>query len=412
SIKDIEMVSARLLVTTLLSAALTSAQYFNSSSSISSFSSSSLSSEVSSSSSAGNSSSIVPSSSSSELPPSSSSSTPEETPFITGSFVDGVLQWEIFVPGSLGPWTQVSIAVSGQDYTVESVDVLVDGEGTQADVATDGPSISASSGEQAPIGSYLSFLYRASRNSNARQFTTDAILTITTPDAVKLVRRAVITYEFSSTITVPDDASSLSSSSVTSGTTVPTSSGSTSEEVTTTIWGTSVVTTTKEGTVTSYTTYCPIATETCVLSTVTVSVESCPGVTKCHVGTTTAPGGGEHTFTYTESVVTITKGPGHGPGGEETTKVPGAPVTTITLGGESGKPTTGGAVKTSTNEEGSTVVVVYETSKVHGGEGSTGAPTGAPTGGSTTPAISTFEAAGHKLASGLGLLLPAFVFLF
>lgn len=322
------------------------------------------------------------------------------------------MQWEIFVPGSLGPWTEVSIAASGEGYEVEEVSVLVDGESTPADVSTDGPSVSASTGEQAPVGGWLSFLYKASRLTDAKEFTTDAILTITTPDQVKLVRRAVLTYEFSSTITIPDDAPGISSSSSGASSAPSSSSSSGADESTTTIWGTSVVSTTIHGTVTEYTTYCPISTETHSKSTVTVSVESCPGVTVCHVGTSTAPGGEEHTFTYTESIATITKCPG-GCEAKETTSIPGAPVTTITLGhGSQGPVTTGGAAHTTTNAEGSTVVVVYKTSATSPGSGAAPSLSTVEGGSSAPPGVTTFQGAANKLASGLGLLLPAFVFLF
>lgn len=370
------MVSTRLLVTSLFSAALTSAQFYYNSSSISSFSSAP--------------SSSLPSNSSSTLPPTSSSTTPEETPFITGSFVDGLLQWEIFVPGSLGPWTEVSVAAEGDDFTIQEITVLTGDSPAEADINNGGSSFTAATGEQAEDGEYLSFRYVASRNTNARQFTTNAILSVTTPDGRRLVRKAVVTYEFTSTITIPDEASSITSGS---GSATATSTGSE-----TTYWGTSVVTETISGIVTSYTTYCPISTATKdERSTTVVTITSCTAGHPCSEG-------GEGYTTYTE---TITKSKGEGEG-EGTTEIPGAPVTTITLGGEEGGEgtVTGGAVETKTNAEGSTVVIVYSTGTVPAVSTSSSGE------GESSASVTTFEGVGNKLATGAGLLLPALVFLF
>lgn len=372
------MVSARLLVTSLFSAALTSAQFYSNSSSLSSFSS------------VPPSSSLLPSNSSSIVPSSSSSTAPEETPFITGSFVDGSLQWEIFVPGSLGPWTEVSVAAEGQDFTIQEVTVLVGNSPAEANIANGGSSFTAGTGEQAEDGEYLSFRYVASRNTNARQFTTNAILSITTPDDRKLIKRAVVTYDFTSTITIPDEASSITSGSD--------SATATSTDSETTIWGTSVVTETISGVVTSYTTYCPISTVTDdQRSTTVVTITSCTADHPCSEG-------GEG---YTTVTKTIIKNPGEGEG---TTVSATLPIATLTLGGDEGSegPVTGGGVITTTNAEGTTVVIVYKTSTTGEGEAST---TGGGE-GETSASVTTFEGVGNKLATGAGLLLPALVFLF
>lgn len=133
---------------------------------------------------------------------------------MSGVLVNGQPQWSLAIPAALGPWTSVSLVASKNEtdsFNYNDAKVLVNGE-TVSDVTV---SVSDDSVT-------LSFTFTIDESDElsidfggqivgGSSFTALATLTITTPDGRRVVKRAEQSWNLSNTITL--DASSVSSAS-------------------------------------------------------------------------------------------------------------------------------------------------------------------------------------------------------
>ncbi|CAM9023541.1 unnamed protein product [Wickerhamomyces anomalus] len=167
--------------------------------------------ELSSSVSSGSSASVSSSSSSSSSSPASSS--PVE-PELSGGLVNGKPQWSLAIPAALGPWTSVSLVASKNEtesFNYNDAKVLVNGE-TVSDVtvSVSDDSVTLSFTFTIDESDELSIDF-GGQIVGGSSFTALATLTITTPDGRRVVKRAEQSWNLSNTISL--DASSVSSAS-------------------------------------------------------------------------------------------------------------------------------------------------------------------------------------------------------
>lgn len=250
------------------------------------------------------------SSSSSSLASSTSTSTSTvEAPTISGSFINGQLQWTVNIPASIGPFNAFSYEGTGEGYTITNV--KLNGRDLTSESGINGAGFSLDTTDINGRSESLTLVYTAIRFDSTTLFSSDGTLAITRPNR----KREVLIYELSYTIDtalgyavtnsdVEETSSVATSTDVTSvlSTTVVTatscSMGICMEAPITT--GVTVATSTVHGTVTSFTTYCPLSTESFTDSTTpivtpsTVSLSSTFLVTSpfspsTEVGTTSTP---------------------------------------------------------------------------------------------------------------------------
>lgn len=150
--------------------------------------------------------------------------------YITGYYVDGQPHWDLHIPGSIGPWTSIEITGTNgdSDYRFVSGEFLVDGKDAGGSVTLTDASYDALYEEPIDETSELIFSLSAQATGPA-PYIYDAHITITTPDErrVRILKRAVIDYDFSNTLV--SDASYTTDSDISSDT-LSDSVTSTSEE--------------------------------------------------------------------------------------------------------------------------------------------------------------------------------------
>lgn len=135
---------------------------------------------------------------------------------MSGGLVNGQPQWSLAIPAALGPWTSVSLVASKNETVTDSFNyndakVLVNGE-TVSDVtiSVSDDSVTLSFTFTIDKSDELSIDF-GGQIVGGSSFTALATLTITTPDGRRVVKRAEQSWNLSNTITL--DASSVSSAS-------------------------------------------------------------------------------------------------------------------------------------------------------------------------------------------------------
>lgn len=133
---------------------------------------------------------------------------------MTGGLVNGQPQWSLAIPAALGPWTSVSLVASKNEtesFNYNDAKVLVNGE-TVSDVtvSVSDDSVTLSFTFAVDESDELSIDF-GGQIVGGSSFTALATLTITTPDGRRVVKRAEQSWNLSNTITL--DASSVSSAS-------------------------------------------------------------------------------------------------------------------------------------------------------------------------------------------------------
>jgi len=250
---------------------------------------------------------------------SSSSAIPTVEPKLSGKFVKGKLEWTLDVPAALGPWNSFSLITSQNrtdSFNFDSLEVLVNNEQApnfQSTIFDDSIKLSFTF----DIGDEDTLLIKfGGEVVSGSTFTALASLNIITPEGKKFIKRAEKTWELSNTITADvystsslfNSSTSLvssgaASSSAVSSTIAPGSLASSTivigSDISTDVVNSpsttiitdsscfgdvcsetestaqlSVVTTTINGEITSYTTYCPSTTVEHETTIVTVSSSS------------------------------------------------------------------------------------------------------------------------------------------
>lgn len=150
--------------------------------------------------------------------------------YITGYYLDGQPHWDLHIPGSIGTWTSIEITGTngGSAYRFVSGEFLVDGKAAGGSVILTDASYDALYEEPIDETSELIFSLSAQATGPA-PYIYDAHITITTPDErrVRILKRAVIDYDFSNTLV--SDASYTTNSDISSDT-ISDSATPTSEE--------------------------------------------------------------------------------------------------------------------------------------------------------------------------------------
>lgn len=177
--------------------------------------------ETSSESSSESSSEVLSTSSSSDVSSTVSStiSSTATDPYITGYYANGQPHWDLHIPGSIGTWTSIEITGTngGSAYTFVSGEFLVDGKVVGGSVTLTDVSYDARYEEPIDETSELIFSLSAQATGPA-PYIYDAHITVTTPDErrVRILKRAVIDYDFSNTLV--SDASYSTDSDISSDT--------------------------------------------------------------------------------------------------------------------------------------------------------------------------------------------------
>ena len=210
--------------------------------------------------------------------------TPEDTgtpdittlaePIFTGELLSGnVPEWSISVPGTLGPWSNIDIKITKNDmnnmFEYSHASVFVNGiEEPSATIAITPDSIAISLDRIIDEDGDFVVNFRGIVDKG-NFWTSNARITITTFDDEGLREKAEVVYELSSTISsnIPGKEESITSKSTLSdvATTIITTKSCDDDEICyefLVITGVTVVVTTLEGLATSYTTYCPIESDT------------------------------------------------------------------------------------------------------------------------------------------------------
>lgn len=150
---------------------------------------------------------------------SASTSSTATDAYITGYYVNGQPHWDLHVPGSIGTWTSIEISGTngGAAYRYVSGEFLVDGDVVEGSITLTDTSYEALYEEPIDEASELVFSLSAQATGPA-PYIFDAHIIVTTPDGrrVRIMKRAVIDYDFSNTLV--SDASFTTDSTTSSDT--------------------------------------------------------------------------------------------------------------------------------------------------------------------------------------------------